>query len=343
MTIPPTLTKVLVYTGLIALAIAIGVILWQQHQVTVQQEAIQTQMVGMQQLQDNIVRSSSQWATKDDLAAFAKQNSLDLSTIQSDMEKLGAQLTAINEATVNSTGQIATNVPSSSSTPAPPNSQPPPQTVTCNGQQLPCPDPFGFLHNTQTLQLNEQFSDGTTIPFGSVGFSAWQEKPWQYTIQPREYDVTTTVGVDDQERETIYNKFSIKVANKSYDVKITNSKTLQQYPQASFSFWNPRLFMTAGGGLGVSSLPLTGSFNAGGTLGIMSYGQSKPNPSWSFLQLGASYQTDTHNVSLIVNPANYNIGALLPKGLVNNTYVGPSVQIDPSGNVMLGANISVGF
>jgi hypothetical protein len=324
-------TKILTFLGITAALAAIAIIIYQQHQLQSQQAQINTQLIAMQQLADGIARSSSQYATKDDLKAFADQNNLNLAAIQADMDKLGAQLAAINQTTINSVGQVANNVPSSSTSGSNPN--PPPPTT---------PDPYGYLHNTQVLQLNEQFSD-TTVPFGSVGFSAWQDKPWQYNIQPREYNLTTVVGVDDQQRETIYNKFSIKVAGKDYPVKITNAKTLQQVPTATFSFWNPRLFLTAGGGVNLTSLPVSGSANAGIALGIASYGQYKTSPTFSIAQVGIAYQSATNNVSVVVNPFNVNIGGVFPKGVVDNTYIGPSVQIDPSGHVFAGANVSVGF
>jgi len=324
-------TKILIILGAITVIGAIAFIVYRQQQIATQQTAIQTQMTSMQQLADGIIRSQSQWATKDDLTNFANQNNLNLATIQADLDKLNAQLSSITQTTVDSTGQTASNVGSTSTTP---NPAPPPTTT---------PDPYGYLHNTQTLQLNEDFA-GTTVPFGSVGFSAWQAKPWQYTIQPREYSLTTIVGTDDQQRQTIYNKFSIKVDNKDYDVKITNSQTLQQYPQAKFSWWNPRLYLGLNGAIGLSSLPVKGDMTPSVSLSVLSYGQYLNNPDWTFANVGVGWETVANRPAVVISPVNYNIGKLTgATGLIRNTYVGPTIQADTGGGVYLGAGLSVGF
>jgi uncharacterized protein YoxC len=328
-----TLTKILTIAGIIVAIAAIAFMIYRQEDLKNQQTAIQTQMTSMQQLQDGIVRAQSQYATTTDLQNFANQNNLNLSAIQANLQQINAQLASITQTTIVSSGQSATGVGSTSTTP---NPTPTPTPTASNS------DPYGYLSNTQTLQLNEDFS-GTAVPFGSVGFSAWQAKPWQYTIQPRQYNVTTVVAVDENQKQTLYNKFSINTGGKSYDVAITNSQTLQQYPSPTFSFWNPRLFLTSGAGINVSSLPLSGSANAGLTLGIMSWGQYKTTPTLSILQVGAAYQSATKNASLVINPINFNIGSIMPKGLVDNTYLGPSVQIDSSGRIFTGINLSVGF
>lgn len=75
----------------------------------------------------------------------------------------------------------------------------------------------------------------------------------------------------------------------------------------------------------------------------MSYGQFKTNPAISVLQVGVGYETSTARPVAILNPVNFNIGGILPKGLANNTYLGPSLQINTAGNIITGANLSIGF
>jgi len=292
---------------------------------------IQTSIVEQKQLLDNITRAQSQYVSQQDLAIFAKQQNIDLSVIKKDLDTLNARVVAIGGIAVTSTGQTATSVPSTSTTERPD----PPTTVA--GQ-----DPFGYLTHTQKLTINEKFSN-IEVPFGEVGFSAWQDKPWDVKVEPRKYSVTSVLGQDENGKHYSYSKFAVQTGDKTYDIKIDENKFLEEVPSAKFSFWNPRLFMTAGGGVSLTQVPIQGSANAGATLGIMSYGQFKTTPSISVLQLGVVYETGSQKPAAIINPISFNIGGILPSGLANNTYLGPSMQVDLSGNVMVGGNVSIGF
>jgi len=330
-------TKILVSLVIIALICVGGFVIYKENQTAQMLTDIQKSIVLQKQLLDGITRAQSQYASKDDLDEFAKQQNINLSVIQKDLDTLNAQIQSINGVTVISKGQVDTNVPSTTTTPAP---NPPP----VNPQN---PDPYGYLKNVQHLQLNEKFigTDNKTemdIPFGDVSFSAWMDKPWSLNVPDRKYSITTVLGVDDNGKQTAYNKFSITSNNKTYDVQITDSKLLQQYPPSKFRF-SPRLFLTAGGGVDVSEAPITGSANAGVALGLMSIGQFVNKPDISILQVGAAYQTETKRPAVVVNPINFNVSKLVPLGLVDNTYVGPSAQVDTKGNIVAGANISVGF
>lgn len=341
---------IIIISGIILLC-AVGFIIYQQHAMSTMQQQINTSMVAQQTLMDNITRSSAQYVTKQDLDDFAKQNNVNLATIQQNVNSLNATISGMNAVVANSTGEKQNNLSSTNTTPNPTPTSPP--TVNCNGQQIPCPnaDPYGYLTNQQNLQLNEDFAQPsataggaattTQVPIGTTSFSAWQKNPWSINISPRTYDLTNVLATDPDGKQYVYNQFSISVNGKSYKVPITTAKFVQQYPTPSFSFWNPRLFLTAGGGVDVTHLG--GSGNAGAALGIMSYGQSKVSPSISVLQLGAVYETGTQRPAVVVNPISFNLKGLLPSGLVDNTFVGPSVQVDSAGNVIAGINLNLGM
>jgi hypothetical protein len=309
----------------------VSYMIYNQEVIKKQNTQLQSQVVAQQQLIDGIVRSQSQYASAADLAKFAADNDINLKAIQTNLQSLNSQLSSINVITADSSGQIATNVSSTSTGPANPN-------PVAAGTS----DPFGYMKNEQQLALNEDF--GTLkVPFGTVGFSAWQAAPWNINILPREYNVDTVVGVDANERQTFYNKFTVDIGGKTYDIPIKKATTEQRLPKATFSWWNPKLFLTAGGGLNITSLPVNGSFNVGATMEIMSYGIYQTSPTLSILQLGAGYQSNKNQFTAIINPINYNVGKLVPGNLANNTYLGPSIQFSPNGNVFAGLNISMGF
>lgn len=338
----PTLVKILVGIGTVITLGMLAMIIYQQHELKTQQTAIQASLTAQQQLVDGIMRSSSQYATTADLQKFASDNGLNLKTIQDNLNQLNSQLTSINVVTASSTGQKQGNLPSSDQGPA--NPTPPPATiVTCTpGGTVTCPstDPFGYQKAEQDFALNEDF--GTLrVPFGTVGFSAWQQTPWNVNVLPREYSVDTVVGVDENEKQTFYNKFSVNVGGKSYDIPIKNATTKQQVPTPTWSWWNPRLLMGIDGGINISHV--RGEFTPHVGLGIMSYGQYKTTPDFSILEVGLGYGTINKTAEVVITPVAYNIGKKLFSPLMNNTYIGPSVQIGTDGSIGVGGGLRVGF
>lgn len=325
------LNKILIFVGATLIIGLFGFTLYKLNEISNRQLSIETSLVAQKELADNIMRSQAQYASKGDIEAMIKANDVNIKAIQDDLANLHAELSSVNVILVNSTGQRGTNIPSTKGGGTNPN------PVDPNN-----PDPHGYLKNQQDLVLNENFSN-VKVPIGKVGFSAWQKDPWSIDILPRQYKIVNVIGVDDNQRNYVYNKVSVKVDNKDYPLNITSAETKQEFPEAKFSFWNPRLFLTAGGGVSLTQVPVQGSANAGVTLGVMSYGRYKTNPAISVLQVGLAYETGSQKPAAIINPVNFNIGGILPKGLANNTYLGPSLQVDLSGNVLTGGNISIGF
>ena len=217
-------SKILIICGVVIGLGLLSYMIYNQEVIKKQQTQLQSQVVVQQQLIDGIVRSQSQYASAADLAKFAADNDLNMKAIQDNLKTLNSQLASINVITASSSGQVATNVHSTGTGPVNPN---PLSTGISN--------PFGFMKAQQQLTLNEDFG-ALKVPFGTVGFSAWQEAPWSLNILPREYNVDTVVGVDENERQTFYNKFTVKIDNKNYDIPIKMATTKQQLPKATFSF-----------------------------------------------------------------------------------------------------------
>lgn len=325
----PTLTKVLVAIGAIVLFGALAFIIYNQQQIKNRQTAIEAQIVEQKQLVDGIVRSQSQYASKEDINKFAKDNDINLSAIRADLEKLNAQVTSINVAIATSQGQRGTHVPSGP--PGPVN----PHPVDPNN-----PDPWGYQKAQQNLALNEDF--GTVkVPIGSVGFSAWQKEPWSYNIASREYHLNTVVGTDENQRQYFYNKFTVNTGGKSYEIPIKSATTKQEYPSPKWSWWNPRLLMGLDGGVNISHVQ--GEFTPHVSVGIMSYGQYKTTPDFSILEVGAGYGTVNKTGQVVITPVAYNVGKNWFSPLMNNTYIGPSFQVGTDGSLGAGVGVRVGF
>lgn len=320
-------TKIFIWIGAAVVICALGFIIFKQVEISKRQTAIEQGVIQQKQLVDGIVRSQSTWATKEDVEKFAKENGVNLKAIQDDLDRYHAEVAAVNVVVASSHGQTGTNIPT---TPGP--------ITNPNPIDPTNPDPFGYMNRQQTLSLNEDFGS-TKVPIGSVGFSAWQQSPWNFDIKGRDYKLATVVGTDENQRQYYYNKFSVKIDGKEYTVPITSSTTQQVYPEAKFSWFNPRLYIGADGAVGLN--PVKGEFIPNVNLQIMSYGRYKTQPDFSILQVGAGYGVLTKRPELVVTPAAYNVGQHIP--FMNNLYVGPSLSVGTDGNVFIGGGLRVGL
>lgn len=320
-------TKILIWLGAILVIGALGFIVYKQIEISKRQNAIEQNVVAQKQLVDGLVRSQASWATRDDVEKFIKDNHINLRAIQDDLDKLHAEVSAVNIAIATSQGQV---VHGGGTTPGP--------IVNPAPIDPKNPDPYGYMKRQQMLTLNEDFGS-IKLPIGEVGFSAWKEKPWDYEIKAREYHAATVVGTDENQRQYFYNKFTVKVDGKEYTLPINTATTQQVYPEAKWSWWNPRFFLGADGAVGLN--PVKGDFIPNVNVQIMSYGRYKTQPDWSILQLGAGYAVDSKRPVLQVTPFSYNIGKHIQ--LMNNTYIGPSVSVGTDANVFVGGSIRVGL
>lgn len=328
----PTLVKIFVAIGVVLTLGIAGLIIYNQIQIKNQNTAIQSQLVEQRQLVDGIVRSQNQYATKSDIDKFAKDNGINLSAIQADLDKLHGEISAVNVAISTSQGQHGTNIPSVKPDPTNP--------VNPNPVDPTNPDPFGYQKAQQNLALDEDF--GTIkVPFGKVGFSAWQKAPWSVDINDRQYNVDTVVGTDENQRQYFYNRFTVATGGKTYEIPIKTATTKQEYPTAKWSWWNPRLLMGLDGGVNITNVK--GEFTPHIGVGIMSYGQYKTTPDFSILEVGLGYGTINKTGQVVVTPVAYNIGKNLFSPLMNNTYIGPSLSIGTDGSIGAGAGVRVGF
>lgn len=323
--------KVLIGLGSLLVIGTLGFMVFKQIEISDRQKAIETQVVEQKQLVDGIVRSQSSWTTREDMEKFIKDNNVNLDAIKEDLAKLDAEVAAVNLIVAVSQGQHGTHIPT---TPGP--------GTNPNPVDPKNPDPYGYMQRQQTLALEENFGS-VRIPIGVVGFSGWQERPWNVDIAGREYHVTTVEGRDENNRAYFYNKFTVKVDGKEYIVPITSAITKQVFPEAKWHWWNPKVFLTAGGGINVTELPVNGTFNAGATFGFMSWGRYRSNPDISVGQVGIGYSSNDNEFAVIVNPVAFNIGNAIGTEVLANTYVGPSLQITHTGKVFTGVNVSIGF
>ena len=330
------LLKILVVLSIITIFGLLAFIAFNQIANNKKQLAIESQIVKQKELLDGIVRSQSEYSAKKDLEQFIKDNNINLKAIKEDLAKLKADVNAVNIILVASVGQKAYNMPSSSIGPSNPN--PAIDSKCKDGTPCPNPDAYGYLKTQQNLDLNEDFGK-IKVPVGTVAFSAWQPNPWSIDIKPRDYTILSVVGKDENQRNYFYNKVTVTVAGKSHELPIKSAITKEEYPEAKWSFWNPRLFIGVDGGAGIN--PIVGKFTPSVNLGIMSYGQYKNQPDFSVLGVGVGIDTVSRVPQVSLTPAAYNLGKHIP--LMTNMYIGPSVHVGTDANVSVMLGVRVGL
>lgn len=332
-----------------ALVVAFGIFVFiKEQQMSSLQTQLNTNMIAQQNLLNGLVRSSSSYATSDQLNAFAQQNSVDLATIQSNLASINATLVGINVVQASSGPTTVSGLPSTGTTPSP-TSTPTSTTVSCPaGGSVSCPGPVDtnkYTENVQTLALNETFVGipATQVPIGSVSFDASKTDPWSENISSRQYNIDSTIGSNpDSGQVVVYNQLSIDAAGKTYQIPI-NTATFKQAPtKNSFSFWNPRLFLSMGGSVNVSAVK--GEATPAVGMQIASYGATKTNPVLSIAQVGAGYNLVSQRPAVVVDPISLNVGAMFPnQHIISNTYLGPSIGVDTKGSVDIGLAVGLSF
>lgn len=304
--------------SLLTLIVGIGIVAKNQIDLKEQQDLIQKTIIPFKELKDEIARSQSQLVTTDQLNKALKSN-INIDDIKKDIASLNSKIEAGNFVKVISTGYTDTK----GSDHVIPNQNPnPPSTDTLK-------DEYGYFVNEQEIDVLEHFPN-KPVPIGSISFSAWKKDPWKLTIPNRQYKTTTVIAEDEDGRKTTYNKFIIVSDNQSYDIQIAEANLLQQLPEDHFSYWNPRLMMGINTGINISQL--NGNISPSLDFSMMSYGKTKYQPTWSFIQVGIGYDGISKSPEIIFTPATYNVGRLL-NPLLQNIHLGPSVSVNTKGNI----------
>lgn len=337
------LYKIGFIVAVVLLVLAAGVILKLQWDAKQEREALAQKMVEMKQLQDGIVRSQSQYVDQESFDKFAKNLDLNLDVIQDDLDNFGAQIQGINEVVVGSRGQVSSGLPSSGTSPRPGDSD---DLPTCPDGSV-CPDPYGYLTNTQRRDLFEKFNNGTDVPIGNVSFEAWKEKPWSLHILPRKYKVSTVLGEDENGRHYVHNRFRIQAGDETYDIPVERSEFVEKRPEAQFRV-DPHINLGATPGVTIETGSLSpdrprarAEIQPTLTVSPFSYGHTKVNPEWTFLGVGIGYESQNVDLGIVVEPVSYNLGHQIP--FVRNLYLGPTVGTDTHGRVFVGGGIRVGL
>lgn len=293
-------------------------------------------------LQEELVRSSSQTVSREELEKYILMLQVSLADVRDDLDNLGYNLQAVVSNSTKTPGSYQGNLPSTSTNPKSGTEPKVPDFIPCSDGICVNPDKFGYLNNSQTLKLSEPFKNNLSIPFGETTFNAWKEHPWELKVFPREYKSVTILSVNEDGKHVAHNQFLIETEGKIYKLPVQESSLLEIKPESKFRF-SPRLYL--GFDVGATIVRTTGGVHPGASpnlqVSLFSYGQTKKDVEWSFVGLGVGYLVDEQRPALLLSPVNYNVGHHLP--LMDNLHVGPSVAVDTDANFTVMGGLRVGL
>jgi hypothetical protein len=236
--------KIVGFASVITLIMALFYVIYRQQEMIKRQDAIYKNVIEQKEITDKIVRAQSQYLLAKDFDSRLKELDVDLKSIKEDLKtipgKTKYEITGYLSVVNKTPGESGTNKPSTGTIPRPDS-----DSVALNCESC---DPFNYRKSTQLFKLEEPFANGSKVPFGSVGFSSWQKEPWSYNIAPREYNLTAVLAENEDGKKVFYNKLTIKVDGKEYNVGVSSSAFYQKYPESKLRF-SPSLFLGLNSGL----------------------------------------------------------------------------------------------
>jgi hypothetical protein len=302
---------------------------------------LKNEVTQFKKLTESLVRSSTKWATKDDLKNDLKDflTKEDLSALESDIKEIGSRLAAVGR-TVGVIGRKVSKLEASDSE-GPEN----PNPETCDDGRLV--DTHGYTKKPQIKLL----TDTNLAPLAKIQFNAAKKKPWSYEVYQRQYKLITAVSKKESGQLVFHHNLEYSVPNeseKTYKVNLVESK-YKQVPSSSKMFWlNPKLdvnFIVGGNVYGFASGPgrpdniLSMGLDLG--LSLSSYGETKADSWFRLFRFSLGYDIERRAGHFGLAPIAFNLGKPLP--LLTNLYLSPQIGLDTAGGLTVGMGTGVQF
>lgn len=269
---------------------------------------------------DDITRSSTSNITRDELKDLLANNKVDLSKIEKDLKDLGGKVEAINNIQVVSVYQNKTNVPT--------------ENVVAKPEEKVEVKPEELKQETQYISIGEQFAN-QNLPFGKVGFSFWRKDPWEYEVYKRNYKITNIISKDKDNNTIVYNKFSVNVKDKDYDIIIDKADAYQILPENRFHLY-PKIFLSVGSGYSFNKSLTTAVYLYGN---FIQYGKYRNNPTFSILNMGIGTNFEGYKISIV--PVFANLQTI--SKYLQNSYIGIGLGMDLKKSKELTLNFALSF
>lgn len=301
------------------------------------------EVVAFKKVTEDLVRSSSRWATKDDLDKELSDlmSKEDLKALRKDLKELGSRLTAVGK----TVGEIQGRVSKLESSDQQGEEKPAVKVCKETGEPI---DVHGYTKKVQIKELK----DSNNAPVAQTQFDASKEKPWSYKVYGKQYRLTTVVGKKESGQLTFHHQLQYSVPskdpNKLYSINLVSS-SYSQAPESNKLFWfNPRIDanFVAGGmvykfadGPGRPNDILSMGVDLG--LSLSSYGPTKLDSWFRLFRFSLGYNIERQACLFSFSPITFNIGKPLP--ILTNLYITPQVSIDSAGGLTINMGIGPQF
>lgn len=320
---------------LVALGIVAGYYVYKS--LTEENAQLRNDITEFKKLTESLVRSSTTWATKDDLKNDLKGmlKKEDLSALEGDIKKLGTSLTAVGK-TVGVIGRRVAKLEASDRE-GPEN----PTVEKCDDGRLV--DTYGYTKKPQIKLI----ADMNMAPLTEVQFNAAKKKPWSYEVYQRQYKLITAVSKKESGQLVFHHNLEYAVpekSNKTYKVNLVSSQ-YRQAPAPNRMFWlNPKLdanFFAGGAvyrfaqGPGRPDNIVSLGIDVG--LSLSSYGTTKIDSWFRLFRFGLGYNIERQAAQFSFAPFALNIGKFLP--IIQNLYITPQAGVDTGGAITIGMGI----
>jgi len=303
---------------------------------------LQTEIIESKKLTESLMRASNKWATKQDLENDLKSfmTKKDFGVLKDDIEKLGANLSAVGR-TVGSIKQKVASLEKSDGE-GPVN----PDVKTCDDGKIV--DVHGYTKRPQIKGL----TDINKAPVAKVQFDASKKTPWSYDVHTRNHYVTTVVSQKDSGQMIFHHDMSYSVPDitkdKKYKVTLISSDFKQAQLESKMFWLNLKVdanFFAGGAvyrfaeGPGRSDNIVSLGVDVG--LSLSSYGTTKIDSWFRLFRFGLGYNIERQAAQFSFAPFALNIGKPLP--LLTNLYLIPQIAVDTGGGLTINVGIGPQF
>ena len=190
------------------------------------------------------------------------------------------------------------------------------------------------------IPLDRESADGEKIPTGNMYYNPNMDKVedrFTHYAMPLEFHVGILMtekedgSYDRMVELNVESPYIKKYKGKKFKMKVKSFKwAKKEINDKKFRFHTR---------LGFGANFTADNFTPAIDVSFFSYGRTKVDMDWRFLTFSLS--GDRGVVSIGITPVSYNLGKVVP--LIENMFIGPSVNIDDTGQTKYGVGISIPF
>jgi hypothetical protein len=322
----------------VGLLVGLGALGYAAYQAIMEENIrLRGEITEFKQLTDTLVRSSTEWVTRDDLEATLASSltARDLEALYKDIRRLEARLVGVGTTVGVLAGTIMAPHPS------PEQGEVNPHVEEAGDGRL-----IDVHRYTERPQI-DLLRDANQASLARVTFDASRAQPWSAEVFERNYLLTTVVSEKESGQLILHHNLRYTTSadgDKEFPVALSSSE-FKQTPLASKFHWlNPRLDMGVFAGLTAQEVPIFGDNDTLASVGLdlgvslSSYGETRLDSWWRFFRLGAGYNANRRAFQMSFSPALFNLGKVAP--LITDLGVGPNVGVDTGGGLTV--NLGLG-